>query len=496
MKSKLFNKLLFPIVILLILSIRFLHFGNRVDDPHAWRQYDTKQYIEGFYYQNDSFFEPSVCWMGGHRTLVLEFPLPEYIIALGYDVFGPHLWVARLFVLISFGFCLFFFYKILKLVFSDDFVAKTATIVLALAPLSIFYSRAIHIDFFAFALSLGMLYFLMRAIRSESNKLMILGLLFGCLAMLEKPPYCFYFALPAIVFAFQESKHRWFLMRAPLFILPVVLMWFWNGYSRSVNAEIPDWSMIPGFNKFTDMWYWYFGNLDQRLDLANWKTVWQRIFNEILGYVGYGFLMIGILIFPKKKEYWWTMSLFIGTILYLVIFLNLNIKHNYYQIPFLFPLAIFMAMGIRMCAEKIETVWKKILIYAVCILFFGVESVRFSEKNYYYVDETFEKVASEIKKNSKSTDVVIVAYGGLSPQCPIILQPAGRIGFSIPQSLLTPELVYELYKKAGVTKLAVVYDGYFTGEFQTFFEAMENKVGIDVDGKGKALYLCDLKFSK
>ena len=126
---------------------------------------------------------------------------------------------------------------------------------------------------------------------------------------------------------------------------------------------------------------------------------------------------------------------------------------------------------------------------------FAIQGIIFSEKNYYYVNATFENVASEISKNSKQEDVVIVSYGGLTPQCPLILQSAGRYGFSIPWQDLSPELIYYLYENAEVNKLAIVYDGYFDGEFQQFFEAMKNKVGIEINKQGKALYICDLDFT-
>ena len=130
---------------------------------------------------------------------------------------------------------------------------------------------------------------------------------------------------------------------------------------------------------------------------------------------------------------------------------------------------------------------------AILVLLVGLEGVYYAETTYYERDEDFEKVALEIRKNSSPDDLVIVCFGGLSPQCPLILQPANRFGWSIPIHDMTPELIYRLYKEAGATRLAVVYDGYFSGEFQFFFEAMQEKIGVPLDDKGKALYMCKLK---
>ena len=76
---------------------------------------------------------------------------------------------------------------------------------------------------------------------------------------------------------------------------------------------------------------------------------------------------------------------------------------------------------------------------------------------------------------------------------PTHLQPAHRYGWSVPNMQLNQFLIRNLVKEGKATRLAIVYDGYFTGEFQLFFESMENKVGVPIDDKGKALYMCDLK---
>lgn len=476
--------------ILFLVVLRFFHFSETIDTPHAWRQYDTLQYIDGYHLDDQPFLAPSVCWMGGHETLILEFPLPEYMIATLYDLFGDHLWIARLFFLAFFALSLFFLYRTLQFVFTNNIPLLT-TILFGLAPLSLFFSRAIHIDFFALAFSFGMLYYAMKAIKNNSFLTLFISMLFGTIAFLVKAPYCFFLALPILSYAIHKKSFKWFFPRAFIFLLPIVSLFLWNDFAQTTNSKIPDWSFIPNFNNFTEMSYWYFGNLHQRSIGANWITIFSRIQTEIIGFVGLFLLLIGILFSKKGFTYWWASSWLIGALIYLVIFFNLNLIHNYYQLPFVAPLALFVALGIESIGSRLKAIT---LVSSIAVLLFAGEQISYAESNYYSVNDSFEEIAKVLQENSKEEDQIIFSFGGLSPQCPLILQPAKRKGWSIPAADLTPALVYQLHLQGGANKLAVIYDGYFQGEFRYFFEAMKNKIGIPIGTESRVLYLCDLQF--
>ncbi len=484
-----------PAIIALLVLFRLLHLGGTVDSPHAWRQYDTKQYIEGYYYDDVAFLEPSVCWMGAHKTLILEFPLPEYMVAQLYKIFGPEVPVARLFFLLFFVLAMVYFYKTLQLLFTD-WVPEIAVLITGMMPLSLYYSRAIHIDFFAIAFSMAMLYFTMKAIRNKHLSSLIIAACCAIIAFLVKAPYAFYLAIPILVFAYQERQLKWFLWRAPMFLVSIVFLLIWVKFTKATNAKIPDWDFIPNFNKFTEMWYWYFGTMRQRSYWQTWALIGTRIHTEILGIVGSILLVIGLFFYQKVKNYWWTLSLVFGTLLYMAVFFNLNLIHDYYQLPFTLCCGILIAMGLQKLVQWSRLNSTNMRAYAgvLCLLFIA-ESVVHSEGNYYEKNKSIDVVSSEVRKFSKRTDLIIISYGGLTPQCPLILQPAGRYGWSIPSHDFKPEMAYKLWKEAGATKLAIVYGGYFEGELQHFYEAMPNKKSVLLDDKGTVLYLCDLDFT-
>lgn len=492
MRSIKINYTLWGILIFLVV-LRFFHLTETVDDPHAWRQYDTKQYIEGYYYDNAPFLEPTVCWMGQHKTLVLEFPLPEFLVAQLFKVFGPSLIIARLFFLTFFVLALLFFYKSLRLIFENS-VPELATLFAGIVPLSLFYSRAIHIDFFAVSLAMGMLYFAMKAIRNQHLPSLLIALTVGSLGLLIKAPYVFYLALPILYFAYSEGRFKWFLFRSPLFLLSGILLYAWVRYSHNVNTQIPDWDFIPNFNKFTDMSYWYFGNMHQRLLGSNWMLIGERIYSEVLSVTGTILFLTGLIFTRKSAHYKWSLLLLVGTIIYVCIFFNLNVMHNYYQIPFTLCCAVFMAMGVQWILDNLsENTTSRFALLSVLLGLVFFESMQYSESNYYKTHKETRKVAQAIREFTDRDDAVIVCYGGLTPQCPLILQEAGRYGWSIPVQDFTPELAVKLYQEAGANTFAVYQYGYFEeGPLRGFYEYMTVKKSVQITDEGMVLYLCEL----
>jgi hypothetical protein len=59
-----------------LLALRIPHLSGPLDDPHSWRQCDTVGYSLAFARHGIDLLHPSVVWLGAHRTLILEFPLP------------------------------------------------------------------------------------------------------------------------------------------------------------------------------------------------------------------------------------------------------------------------------------------------------------------------------------------------------------------------------------------------------------------------------------
>jgi 4-amino-4-deoxy-L-arabinose transferase-like glycosyltransferase len=486
----------FVLLVFILIATRLFHFPSEIDGPHTWRQAETAQYIYSYVNEGINILKPSVCWMGGHKTLLLEFPLPEALIAVLYNIFGNHLWIARLFFLLSFSISAYYFYKSLKLIF-NDFVPEIATLIYCSLPLSLFYSRAIHIDFFAIAFAHGMLYYYLKAILHQKKIYWLYGTLMALIAFVTKVPYAFYLAIPIVYIAIQEKKVKYLLKNSWWTLIPVIALFAWNHYSKTTNELAPDWGFIPNYNKFTKMWYWYFGTLFQRTLPELWLNIGSRILNEVSGIIGLAISLIGLLFYKKNKSYYFGLSWLIGTIIYMLIFFNLNVVHNYYQIPFIASISVFIAFGISVIS-KIKWISTKLTTIVATLLFLFIvgESYLYAEQNYYEIKYDQIDIGLAIKNNSKPEDLVIVTYGGLSPQCPNILYRAKRYGWSIPAQDANAKLYYTLYKEAYATKLVIIQPNELGGELLHFFNALENKKVVELKKHNLKIYLADLVFER
>ena len=142
------HALIVAALLVLLLAPRLGHLRGPLDSPHSWRQADTAQYALTFYREGIDVLAPSVSWMGGHKTLILEFPFPELLIALAYRLFGYDLAIARMVTLLFFVASAAYLFLIVGRVASRH-LAAVSTAVYLVMPLSLFYSHAVHIDFFA-----------------------------------------------------------------------------------------------------------------------------------------------------------------------------------------------------------------------------------------------------------------------------------------------------------------------------------------------------------
>ena len=88
-----------------------MHFGTELDAPHDWRQSDTAFYIYDFYKNGIDLLYPAVCWMGASDTVILEFPLPEAIVAIFYQLFSESIPLARFIFLSFFMGAIYYLYK-------------------------------------------------------------------------------------------------------------------------------------------------------------------------------------------------------------------------------------------------------------------------------------------------------------------------------------------------------------------------------------------------
>jgi hypothetical protein len=167
---------------------RLFHLRGPLDDPHSWRQCDTVGYSLDFARRGLDLLHPAVSWLGAHRTLIFEFPLPEAMSALLYRAFGagPH-W-DRVVGLLFFAVATVYLHAFVRWA-AGARTAWLTTLAWLAFPLGQFYSRAAHVDFAATAGAHALLYHGARAARERSWPHAAAAAAGGALAALIKAPY-------------------------------------------------------------------------------------------------------------------------------------------------------------------------------------------------------------------------------------------------------------------------------------------------------------------
>lgn len=453
----------FAVLLALLILQRCFHLGETIDGSHSGRQCDTLWYALDIYRNGlDHVLRPGVCWMGAHETLALECPLPEALMALAFRVLGPRLLWARLIVLLSFLGSAWYLHRIVEYLRGRR-TARLATLLYAAMPLALVFSRAVHVDFAAVFCAHAMLYHLVRGYDEGSTRRVALGALFGTLAFLIKAPYAFYLFLPFAFHALRQPKLRALARWSPLLLIMVLAFGTWRWHAGRVNAAAPDWSFIPNYFKFTEMGWWYYGPLSSRLDPRAWLALGRRTVNETCGALGLYLLLIGLIVRPADPRAVGFFRLwFLGVLAYVAIFFNLNVIHDYYQIPFLAPVAFFLALALEWLfldrAGPLTTV-RSALPLALTLLLLAGGYVRTAETYHYAVDHVVVSAGRAIREHTPPDALVI---GSLRRDQawwfdPRLLCRADRRGWAIPLRHLSEAVIGGLARE-GATHLAIVTD--------------------------------------
>jgi hypothetical protein len=416
-----------------------------VENPHSWRQLDTLFYAYDYYKNGIDLLSPSVSWMGGYKTVVLEFPILSALLSFMFYLPGNEVVWMRLFCFAIFLLSAFYLYKLTALFNSKSLALFTAVIYMML-PLSVFYSRALIADFTVMLCSTAMMYYYANGIRDENVKLLIAGSVFALFGAVMKVPYMFVAYTPVIYYIFREKKTRFALKNLYLFLIPVILFFVWQLYVFDKNSEAPDWNFIPGFFKFVGMSSWYFGDISDRFDWANWKNLLVRSGASVVMFTGTIFLLAGLFLNRKKINKSFFNFYTLGLAAYLIIFLKLNFIHDYYQLPFLVAVAFYIGVAIetiyRKFKEQSET---KALVYvSVILIILGINGIWFTERWYYKPDKLRIEASEYIMDNTSKDDLIITSIEDTDPRDPRLNAPAYRFGWAIRNMDLTPGLIDSL----------------------------------------------------
>ncbi len=401
------------IIVIIGFLVRLYKIDNPVADWHAWRQADTAAVARNFFKDGYNPFLPKYDDMSGvaehpvpnpGRYRFVEFPIYNSLVYMAYLLNGGvDEKLARLInVLFSLG-SIIFVYAVSKNYFGTK-TALLSSLLFAILPYNIYFSRVILPEPSLTFFSLGMLHFLSRWILKQKQKFFWIGIIFTAFAFLTKPTAVFYL-LPLIYLYFQKEKTQWSVQKRYLvfFLLSLVPFLLWRFWIQQHPEG------IPASN-------WLLNGNGIRFKPIFWKWILQdRFGREILGMTGSVLFFIGILKKVKPQESWLLHLLTLSSFLYLIIFATGNVQHDYYQTLIIPALVIFTARGFILLWGGISDFLPRIWTIPLSLLFlFMTIYLGWSEvKGLYQINnpaivEAGKKADQVLPKDA----VVIASYNG------------------------------------------------------------------------------------
>jgi Dolichyl-phosphate-mannose-protein mannosyltransferase len=447
---------------IVLVALRLGHLGGPLDDPHSWRQCDTVVASLQFYRHGIDLLHPVVCWLGAHRTLLFEFPLVEALSAMLYHVTGPIPLGDRLVALAFFLLATVYFHRIVRRL-AGRRPAWLATLVWLALPLGQFYSRAAHVDFAATALAHMLLFHTLRAFERRDLRHAAIAAGAGALAAMIKAPYVLPL-LPPLALAWLAAPALVTLGLGAVSMGGTAIAFaLWRHHVDATNAAAPDWSFLPGYYKEVNPLGWYFGQPHQRFELEPWIRLSRRLLHDVATPLGAIAAAFGLGWQDRRTSSTradafrlearaFGLAWALGAFVYLLVFFPLNVIHNYYQIPFLAPAALFAGLGL-------DRLWKHHAgagAAALALLLVGTLWTVHS-LGYYRVDWLRVEAGRAISAHVPEGDLVVASDFGAGYSDPRLLARADRMGWSVAIPDLTPERIARL-DSLGARWVAVVTD--------------------------------------
>ena len=444
----------------LLVGLRFPRLTGPLDDPHSWRQCDTVHYSLDFYRRGLDLLHPAVSWLGGHRTLAFEFPLAEALSALLYRAFGPDPRWDRLVSLAFFALSALYLRALVRQVAGGRIAGLAALAYLAF-PLGRFFSRAAHVDFVAIACAHAFLHHGLRGVRERSLGHALAAGVAGALAALVKAPYLLAVLGPFALAVFSVPLGSSLLLAGvPLALSAAAFLW-WRRHVDALNARVPDWSFLPGFYREVNPGWWYYGEWSQRLVPSNWLRLARRMIREVATPGGALAALIGLASRTAAagagpSAWVFGLAWCASATVYLLVFFPLNVIHDYYQIPFLAPVALLAGLGGDLAWRRLPSP-QGVPVGAVLFALMIGGALAARPGGYYRVDWLRIEAGRRIAARVPPGELVVACDYGSGWSDPRLLVRADREGWPMAIPDLDPERLARL-RQAGARWAAVVTD--------------------------------------
>ena len=313
---------------------------------HAYRQSQTNFPIAQWLDLGFSPFNPRVPFIGVKEIWLLELPIFQWIGYLLVLITSlPVDFVSRVFALsLSFGSILVFL-KLSKV--SNSWIPFLA---ISCNPYFLYWATTGLVDWLAIFCAVAGVYFYQsysRTIGPKGKLFLAFSFVFLMISGLIKLPLALFISAIAIVAWLHESNSKRFFERKFLVLyllvltqVSVSLLW-----SKWVNQLYPAGDPRHLWTTTRDNFGWYFGSKQQYLEIFQNVIIVLKSYVESSNVFLLPFLVMTLFIKTKKRFY--ALILIALCLIYLGIFINLNLVHAYYQFPIIFVSLLLLVFYLK-----------------------------------------------------------------------------------------------------------------------------------------------------
>jgi hypothetical protein len=397
------------VILLIALAPRLYHLTALPIGVHSWRQSDTAAVARNYYEEGYRFAFPRIDWRaGGPGHVEMEFPIYPFVSALGYRLAGGALgWIPRLLAVCGSLLGLIFLHRLVAEEI-DEKTANWATLLFAVLPLNVYYSRTIMPEAWMLAAGIGGVYFFARWSRrgagGGADRDLIVSWALVTLSCLMKLPML-HIGLPLLYLAWRRHGVVLFgrssMWLYGISVLSCVALWYLHAWWIRQTYGLS--FGIGGSGKWAD--------LSPLLAVDFYETVLlEHIAKGHLTLLGVPLLLAGILM--PRGEHTRGLLLFdfwaIAFCIFLVITAVGNMQHEYYQMPMVAVVCVYMARPLAR-GPRWMRLGSMLLLAGVIVI--GANKLR----RYWALEDASAsrqvRLAQLVQQRTPPDDLIIVANG-------------------------------------------------------------------------------------
>jgi hypothetical protein len=218
-------------------------------------------------------------------------------------------------------------------------------------------------------------------------------------------PIALFFTLPMIYLAFQKygfsafkKANLWVFAAASL--APFIA---WRLWMTKFPEGIPSWQFL--INE---------GNIRFKGAFFRW-LIGERIGRLILTVGGFTLFILGMVRKPEAKEKYFYYAWLASVALYFSVFASGNVRHDYYQVPIVPILAVFMAIGVKFLIDKPLDYFSKYvgILASVALILIMYAFGYYEIQGYYWINRPQIVEAGQAADRLLPKDATVIApYSG------------------------------------------------------------------------------------